>query len=472
MDRRIPAVGTALTLLVLVAIQARASEPDIRSLPFQMTAVDITQTAFAEPSIAITPRGTVLMCGPLGFPGGRNGFIRTEDWTTFERFEVSDRTGGGDCELKVGPDGAVYTANLQLWASAVRKSVDDGKTWTYQTTEDAVEQDRQWLATDPTDGSIVYMGYHDWSIGAIVIAKSLDGAKTFPIHSVVSTDPVYVARSGGGTIPGPVRVDPTDHDRVYMVWSVSNVADCAETGEDPSACAFRPHRTILVGRSDDGGLTWANHLAMEAPVGSRLGNLIPWLSLDNAGNLYVAAAGWTVDPASGARTNGLFMAASSDGAQTWSGPIKVNTGDGAVVFPTVVGGADGIADFAWLEADVADADDPDGVWRLGFAQARDATAAAPSFTEVIGPVVHEGDVCTRGLLCVTGGDRSLLDFIDMTLDEFGYAHIAATSTEPFHHIVWWRQDAGPSALSEPCPTAGEPGCITERPMRIGQYRPL
>ncbi|HEX9712063.1 MAG TPA: sialidase family protein [Actinomycetota bacterium] len=471
MLRRSIAGLAALAVVVVAAVGVQA-ETDIRSMPLAMTDVHIPRSDFGEPSIALTRRGTVLLCGPTGFPGGRNAFLRSEDWVDFQRTDVFDRTGGGDCDLKVGPDGAIYTANLQLWASAVRKSVDDGLTFDYQSTEDAVEQDRQWLATDPVDGSIVYMGYHDLSVGAIVIAKSLDGARTFPIHSLVSTDPIHVARSGRQTFPGPVRVDPTAHERVYMVWSAGDAVDCVDA-QDAQGCAFRPHRKVLVGRSEDGGLTWTNHVAMEAPLGSKLSNLIPWMTVDDAGNLYVVAAGWVVDPLTGARTNGLFMAASTDRGTSWTGPIKVNTGTGAVVFPAVIAGAPGVVDLAWVESSVDDSDDIGGVWRLGFAQTRNANAAAPDFSEVEGPIVHRGDVCTRGLLCTLGGDRTLLDFIDITLDEFGFAHVAATSTEPHpdpgavRHVVWWRQDAGPSALTEPC----VPACVSERPIRLPAYRP-
>lgn len=434
MDRRIPAVISAIVVLALATLRAGATPVDIRSEPFALTEVHIPKSDFAEPSIALTPRGTVLLCGPIGIPGGRNGFLRSEDGQTFARSDVFDRGGGGDCDVKVGPDGAVYTANLQAAASAIRKSVDDGKTFDYQSSEDPIEQDRQWLATDPVDGSIVYLGYHDWTISAIVLAKSLDGAKTWVQHSVVSTDPVLVATSGRSTIPGPVRVDPTDHDRVYMTWSVGDVTDCTAASDPVDDCALRGHRTIVVGRSEDGGLTWTNVVAMRAPVGSKLGELIPWMSVDKAGNLYVAAAGW-IHNADGSRTNGLFMAASTDRGATWTGPVKVNQGAGAVVFPTVVGGADGIADFAWVESTAATTDDTTGSWTLRFAYSRDATAAAPTFTEVAGPVVHTGDVCTKGILCAVGGDRTLLDFIDMTIDTFGYAHIAATSTIGPRHIL-------------------------------------
>lgn len=81
-------------------------------------------------------------------------------------------------------------------------------------------------------------------------------------------------------------------------------------------------------------------------------------------------------------------------------------------------------------------------------------------------MLHIGDVCTQGLLCNTGGNRNLLDFIDMQVDRFGYAHIAATKDVNAagtgmgtRKIAYWRQDAGPSTLGEPC----DPTCVPTRP---------
>ena len=51
--------------------------------------------------------------------------------------------------------------------------------------------------------------------------------------------------------------------------------------------------------------------------------------------------------------------------------------------------------------------------------------------------------------------------MEVNLDSFGYAHIAAPATDAADHLydIWWRQDAGPSATSEPC----KPTCVKTRP---------
>ena len=138
--------------------------------------------------------------------------------------------------------------------------------------------------------------------------------------------------------------------------------------------------------------------------------------------------------------------------------LRVNKGSGAVVFPTLVGGKGGVVDFAWLKSTAAD-QAANGTWTVHFAQSRNAAWAFPSFTEPTGPAVRNGGVCTLGILC--DGNRQLGDFFEIALDSSGYAQVAAPATDAGKHLytVYWRQDAGPSATSEPC----QPTCIRTRP---------
>ncbi len=464
MGRRGWSFVVVIAALTLGMLPARASiTDDIRSKPFSMTETDLTHGE-AEPSLALDSKDHVLFCGPVGIPGGQYVFMRSTDWTNFDHQIVTDRAGGGDCDIATGPNGAggdrVYAANLQAAASAIRVSNDDGVTFN-SAIEDPIEQDRMWLAADPVDSNVVYMGYHDFTGKAIVVIKSTDGGQTFPIHSVASIDPNLIAQDANGTTPGRLRIDPTDHNRLYIVWSTTSAQQRVNSAQQQNA--FASGNQLIVARSDDAGLTWSDHFAMDLPVGSVLPNVIPALAVDQAGDLYAVAAGSIVD-GSGKSTNGLFYASSTDHGVTWSAPVQVNAGDpGAVVFPTVIAGARGIADFVWLSSSATTTADTSGVWSVHFAQTRDALDAAPAFTIVDGPVVHKGDICTKGILCQLGGDRSLLDFADMALDSFGYAHIAVYATErgikAAPHVLYWRQDAGPSATSEP----GDGGIVTARP---------
>jgi hypothetical protein len=466
------------TIVAATASASRTSKPpkpsaDVRSAAFAFSETDLFKSspnAFGEPSIALSSKDHVFMCGPQGIATG-NQFVRTADWKTFETFVITDTpVDGEDCDVKVGSDDAVYEANLQIAAGAIRKSVADGQgppappntfgngSFDYQVTEDPVEQDRQWLAPDPADASILYYGYHDFASESEVVAKSLDGGKTFPIHTVTSTDATLLTDTLPNTFSGPVRVDPANHLTVAQVYAISTAADNVAACNTETACFGMPKR-IVAAVSTDGGLTWTDHLAMDvAGKGNEiLGNLFPWVTWDRAGNLYVMADLGGQD-AGGKPTNGVYYAVSKDKGATWSAMHKVNKGSGAVVFPTMAGGSAGIVDFAWLESSAVDQGTV-GTWTLHFAQSRNATAARPTFTEVAGPAVRTGVVCTLGILC--NGGRELADFMEIALDSFGYAHIAAPATDASDALydVYWRQDAGPSATGTPC----TPTCVAARP---------
>jgi hypothetical protein len=84
----------------------------------------------------------LYFCGPGG--GGGNFFGRTEDWKTFDLIVIHDPViGGGDCDIKVGPTGTVFEADLQIFGSAIHRSYDDGKTFPDSYLyEEPVEEDR------------------------------------------------------------------------------------------------------------------------------------------------------------------------------------------------------------------------------------------------------------------------------------------------------------------------------------------
>ena len=271
MHRPTTVLAVAMTAMMagLLAMPATAGQgSDVRGKPFAFTATTLPVpagfSAFSEPSIALSSKDHVYFCGPLGLSGG-NGFVRTANWTSFERFDIHDAvTQGEDCDVKVGPDDAVYEASLQIYGSAIRKSILDGQgppappntngngSFDYQLYEDTVEQDRQWLAPDPSDGSIVYFGYHDLAAELEVVAKSLDGGKTFLIHNVTSNDPALAPDTAPNTFSGPVRVDPGDHQTVVQAYGISTIGDNIAACNADTLCFGEP-KTIVAAVSNDGG---------------------------------------------------------------------------------------------------------------------------------------------------------------------------------------------------------------------------
>jgi hypothetical protein len=453
----------ALLALPGGAEAARKSRTDVRARPFRFTAQHVPAD-FTEPSAIVTRKGTVLFCGPLGLGDMAEGVVRSTNWKTFESFEVSSPIGGGgDCDIKQSPDGTLYLTDLQAFGATIHRSTDDGATWEFLWQE-PIEEDRQWLATDPNDPNVVYLAYHDLTAEAEIVSKSTDGGQTFVQHAIVHDLEALglLPDTFPNTFSGPIRVDPSDSNRVYLAYGISSLGGNAhQCVYNTGGCPFGDPLSIVVASSADGGATWTNKVAMGTPFGHVLGNIFPWLTVDRAGNVYAMAAGHIPGPRG--ESYGAFVSVSKDHGRTWSQPLKINRANGATVFPTMVAGDAGIVDFAWVEASTQDQGAAENVWRVHFAQSRNMLSARPTFVDIAGPVMRRGNVCTLGINCTDG--RELGDFFEISLDAFGYAHIAVSSTEPEPlHILYWRQDAGPSAYGRPCRNPSKPrGCAFTRP---------
>jgi hypothetical protein len=102
-------------------------------------------------------------------------------------------------------------------------------------------------------------------------------------------------------------------------------------------------------------------------------------------------------------------------------------------------------------------------------QSLNANAASPSYTtaNVSETYVKHGQICTNGLGCATGGDRSLGDFLEVTIDNQGAALVSyvfdtsadSSAGEDVGPEVISRQISGPSLLasSGAVSQAGGPG---------------
>src|SRR2546423_5424926 len=95
--------GLLIALLLVTSTAAGGKTTDVRSLKFAFTATNLLPPTggFGEPSIALSSKDHVFMCGPEGLLTG-NAFVRSADWKTFQRFEITDTpVNGEDCDVKV-----------------------------------------------------------------------------------------------------------------------------------------------------------------------------------------------------------------------------------------------------------------------------------------------------------------------------------------------------------------------------------
>ena len=166
------------------------------------------------------------------------------------------------------------------------------------------------------------------------------------------------------------------------------------------------------------------------------------IAIDTAGNLYVTWAQSPVD--SSGNIDGpttIYLATSSDGGATWSNPINVSShvsGLKTNVFPWVAAGSAGRIDIAWFGTptlgscpkEPCGAGFINGAWNVYLAQSLNAVSSGqpnpnPSFatTKVTEYPNHFGTICEFGIACTTGGDRGLLDFIQVQADPSGAADV-------------------------------------------------
>ena len=165
--------------------------------------------------------------------------------------------------------------------------------------------------------------------------------------------------------------------------------------------------------SENNGVTFA----IRPIPGSVSGPSDPSVGIDKAGKIYVAMADGT---------GRAKVSVSSDKGVTWQTAAPIDVGDAFSirnsVFPTAVGGDAGRATVMFLATDMPGNYQQTGVftgvWHIYAASTFDGgnTWTTVRVTPENDPV-QRGSICTGGTTC--GGDRNLLDFNDMEIDQEG-----------------------------------------------------
>jgi hypothetical protein len=413
-----------------------------------------------EPSIAIGPEGNIYVSSPSSpiltrsIDGGK----------TWKKPSGLPFSSSGDTTLSWDQAGSLYMSNLNLTEGLqtdMYKSKTQGNApWVkgasplganLGSTGQPFLTDRQWADAyikpgGTTDTARVYLTYHDWAPNQIWINTSIDGGKNFGAPIDVIQSPLASQASFCDTIPGGTSVVKSGPHagRVYVAWIAGDIATNVATGcNDTQMNTFH---TVWIAWSDNADAqlpdvpVWNNQLVFDGGIMHDASALFSDLTLDNAGNPYV------VFSMNRTEQTDTFVMASFDGGTTWNGktdgtgePYKVNATSGSHYFPTIAVGDPGHVDVAYLRTDQVVPRLPYGKphpipnmasaqWKLYFAQSLDLNlGGTPTWTttEVTPQSMHNGDICVLGLFCeATGGDRTLLDFIDIAVDANGMAHIA------------------------------------------------
>ena len=451
--RRALAVGAAAAVAVGSGT-ALAATPHHPAIKFAK-AVKLAGNCGGEPSIDIDGR-YVYVSAPKGILAGLAScdgeasdtrgvasWVSTDGGRTFsKKISVGSTDAGGDSDTTVGGHD-VYVADLAGSSSVVCVSHDHGRSYVSaqaneQCSSDSGETvtghtgwdaDREWLNVyGPTQSyphRDVFLSYHDLTLGVPVVYRSQDGGPFEPLSVPGSSNPTFMSQVANGTIISKPVVDRAGH--MYSLVTTESA------GQGPLT-------QLWLIKTVDHGATWSATPIFQGPNNANMGLVFNDLAMDGAGNLYALSLGNTggsVPPVH------AYLWRSTNGGASWRGPVDINAGGKAVALAAMHGGPRaGQLVIGWYHStNTKDPNDTRGQWVYDALESSNATSAHPRFaTTVLGAteqahgIVHQGQICTQGILCTTGqvtgilpggdagqGNRNLADFSSVTVDSHGCA---------------------------------------------------
>jgi hypothetical protein len=413
-----------------------------KALTFSKPIYVDTTRAGGEPSVVAHPNGTLMYAAHAGtthfyslevdnptstaffdnYRGQVYAWYSTDNganWNYVDRTLPPDNapgTGFSDPDFAIDAAGNVYLSEINLANVAISKSTTAGKSYSLQNFFAEDITDRQWSTAGPAN--VVFIDGNPQEEGGTIptepigntdhtIYRSTDGGKTF---SVGADD----AGGAGDIVYDPVR------KTVYE----------AHFGGSLQMAAFR--------HSLDADATTAltPDLSTVAPGVSMLSHW-PALDVDAKGNVYVV---WD-ETGTGARAAGVWYAYSTDGAHTWSQPVRVDKNDNTKIWPWIAVGDTGRVAIAWFgtdrtlpdnDAEQAGSGDP---WNLYVAQTLNGLGCTgspvPGFrvSRATPDPLHIGQICMGGTICQAElVDRRLGDYFTIDIDTTGNLVAAYSDT--------------------------------------------
>ncbi|HEY1590480.1 MAG TPA: hypothetical protein VGF81_01710 [Solirubrobacteraceae bacterium] len=412
--------------------------------------------------------------------------------------------GGGDTDLFLDSGNALYFSDLQgLTNISNSMSTDGGAHWaTNCLGAPNTPDDRMWFTgTGSAAGNnlVLYQDYDATNTSAsggnqLVETVSTDGTHFLP---VVNTN---VSALTGDCAGAAIQDCVTDNEGIsgnQVVDPATGNVFIAHTSTEGSGNT--PGVRVSEGKIKLGTpttATWTESPNLDGPLcpdktcvdssgnaEETAGENFASIARDSAGYLYVTFTAGPIDHGSSSDPNfggytapeqiyvvhSLQPATMADPSKvTWSAPQAI-TGSGASAgtntFPWVTAGSDGRVDVAWYHT--AEVSEPGtcvgsgsgtctlygagsftkAEWSVQMGQSLNAHASSPSYTNsnVTETYVKHGQICTNGLGCATGGDRSLGDFLQVTTDSRGAAVVSYVFDTSGNSSAG--EDVGPEAIS-------------------------
>ncbi len=396
---------------------------------------DDAQTA-AEPSIRTARDGTIYIVAPTGLGNTqRNGaestggdvIWRSDDdgktWTFLG--SLDENVGGGDADIAIDNEGDVWGSGLTLVNTTASISTDKGDTFKVNPVGSlSAVVDRQWIETYKSE-PFAFMSTGQSAPEAIILSR----LERLPGDIPAVSNTIQFSYEQGYQWPGEIAVDEVN-DYVFVGWNT--------VGADGDN-----HDDIVVGRT---GLQLEDPQVFKVTTtGGDSFDSFAAIDVDQAGNVYAV---WSERRAGGGgRKKGAtnsYLSISTDSAETWGKPVKLNVRPRTSAFPWVVAGSDGKVAVAYYGTRRSGPSPEDLLiegrrvpkWKIYVAYSLNATASNPTWTEVsalkIEDHLHKGNVCTSGTGCASG-TRDLLDFFQLDLTPCG--EIVITYTHNARDVV-------------------------------------
>ncbi len=478
--------GLLGALSIAVSRPAAASPPPTAT--FNPNLLLQGSSSAGEPSIRTDRFGNAFVIGPIGVPAGCKAFRVTHDGSVSSFLGFPDDTaGGGDCDWALGPqetaslpgfgtpsDDALAYSSLTAGNITVGKSNDGGQTFgpPNPAAAQVFGDDRMWQAADPRLNNLgfddVYMTYHDLSITDIQLSVSRDGGQTYAQNGpIISTTDVPQGQWQANNELGNI-VARRDSSGALTMYSIFETPDSAVDNANQTANGTVNFNRVYeaVGTVTDvpapGApvILWRNYEVYHGPLGAQYNRIFPVTAVDSGGRVYAI---WTDG-------KNVLDKASADGT-TWGCPADSTVPTGTApctppgtipnpfgltttTMPWVAAGSSGRADVVYYGATggaPGTNDDPNNQWNVYMAQTIDGGATWGVF-KASDHVIHKGSICISGLGCnLNGGDRTLLDFFQVSIDPTnGAADIAYTDDHaaPGSSVLYFtRQCTGASATT-------------------------
>lgn len=326
-----------ILLLLFFSCSRKAVEKSTEDLiPTEIELVRIDSGAFfgpCEPSIAIDPTnpdyivaGSILDRVHVSEDGGKtwtNSKLESTFGVYGDPVICADYNGHFYYAHLSNPNGRPYQDTAFLDRIVIQKSTDKGHNWTngsYTLPRSPKDQDKHWLAVDPTDNSI-YISWTEFDLygskdpshkSRILFSKSTDQGESW-------TEPITLSQLEGDCIDGDQTTEGAvpcvgSNGEIYIAWSYDN--------------------RIYFDRSFDKGITWLKNdlIVSDQPGGwtfdipgiSRT-NGMPITGVDRSGSKYHGRiyVNWS-DQRNGTDDTDIWLAYSDDHGDNWSKPQRVN----------------------------------------------------------------------------------------------------------------------------------------------------